>query len=782
MLDFEISCELSGDVIAQFFQAFEEMISPLNALWIRERLACDLVATSTATRWEEFTLFLSEKFNVLVLIGAKSSATSHPRQGIQIGLTFETEAIASFCAQLSSLSDLSSDRITEIETACRNLQPNDGKIQSQFTLRLLELISSERAIPQSGFAERIAPETSPLSDESEYSFVSVCQPIENALQQQIKQEKLLYQVTTQIRQSLELPVILSTAVEAVRRCLEVDRLLIYEFDQNSQQEKLANSQKNNTEAILENQPQLNTCCGCTTYESRKSPEIPSILELELQDDLAAYLELKNLAVNQFPVANHNINNVELNQENILNFIQIARIKSELLLPIVVEEKLWGLLIAHQCSTMREWQENDRRFLRDIADHLAIAISQALLYQQLQQHKQILEERFQNQNQDLRDALIAAEAASRSKSEFLAAMSHELRTPLTCVIGMSSTLLRWSFGQLSEKQRHYLKTIHDSGEHLLELINDILELSQLEAGNAVLNLQEISLVQLADQILLKMAEKASNGEISLQRDFQLNPEEDRLIADARRIKQIFYNLLSNAIKFTPPGGQVTVRFWRENHKVILQVEDTGVGISPEHKPLIFNKFQQLDSSYHRRYEGTGLGLALTKQLVELHGGWINVTSEVGVGSIFTVELPIKKINHPPSTPVTETIPNQNGLSRIVLIAEDEETATKVCDLLTHAGYQVVWIVDALNALLNIEVLQPKLVIIETPLSDIQGSELIEDLRKKYSTSLLKILVLMTNYLISKDLSIFWEAGADDYLVKPLKNEVLLNKIQGLFTPS
>ncbi len=780
MVDLEISYYLSYDIIERLIEAFEELIPPLNSIWIRENLRADQAAALNANPWAEFSLFLSAKFNALVLIGAKSSATNDPRQLVPLGLTFETKAIASFCTQLSSLSDLSSERLNEIEKAGRNLQPNDGKIQSQFTLRLLELISSERAIPQSGFAERIAPETSPLSDESEYAFVSVCQPIENALQQQIKQEKLLYQVTTQIRQSLELPVILSTAVEAVRRCLEVDRLLIYKFNQNAQQEKSGNSQKNHTEFSLENQPQLN--CGCTTYESIKSPDIPSILKLELQDDLAAYLESKKLAINKFPVINNNINHFHIDEENILNFIQIAQIKSELLLPIVVEEKLWGILIAHQCSAMREWQENDRRFLRDIAEHLAIAISQALLYRQLQQHKQILEERFQNQNQDLRDALIAAEAASRSKSEFLAAMSHELRTPLTHVIGMSSTLLRWSFGQLSDKQRHYLKTIHDSGEHLLELINDILELSQLEAGNAVLNLQEISLIQLADQMLLKMAEKASNREISLQRDFQLKPEEDRLIADARRIKQILYNLLSNAIKFTPPGGQVTVRFWRENQKMILQVEDTGVGISPEHKPLIFNKFQQLDSSYHRRYEGTGLGLALTKQLVELHGGWINVISEVGVGSIFTVELPLKKINHPPSLPVTEPMPNQNGLSRIVVIAEDEETATMICDVLTNAGYQVVWLVGALNALLNIEVLQPKLVIIEASLSDIQVSELIEDLRNKYSISVLKILVLVTNSLIPKDLSILWEAGADDYLVKPLKNEVLLNKVQGLFTPS
>lgn len=768
MLDFEISCELSGDVIPRLFRAFEEMISPLNALWIREHLACDLVATVTATKCEDFTLFLSEKFKALVLIGEKSSATSHPRQRIQIGLTFETEAIASFCNQLSSLSDLSGDRIAEIKAACQPLEPNDAKIQSQFTIRLLELISSE------GASEA---ETSLLSYENEYPYVSICQPIENALQQQIKQEKLLYQVTTQIRQSLELPVILSTAVEEVRRCLDVDRLLIYEFAQNHLLKNSDKSCKKEHSAVPPSQTESNHYWGCTTYESRNSSEIPSILELELQNDLVSHLDLNNITSNPLTLAISDINIAYKNQKKLLEFMQKAQVKSELLLPIVVEEKLWGLLIAHQCSTIREWQENDRRFLRDIADHLAIAISQALLYRQLQEHKQILEERFHHQNQDLRDALIAAEAASRSKSEFLAAMSHELRTPLTCVIGMSSTLLRWSFGQLSDKQRHYLKTIHDSGEHLLELINDILEISQLEAGNAVLNLQKISLIQMADQMLSKMSEEARDSEISLQRDFQLKPEEDQLIADSRRIQQIFYNLLSNAIKFTPAGGKVTVRVWRESHHMILQVEDTGVGISPEHRPLIFNKFQQLDSSYHRRYEGTGLGLALTKQLVELHGGWINVTSEVGFGSIFTVGLPIKKFNHNPS--VSDMEMNHNPLGGIVLIEEDEETATFFCDLLTNAGYQVVWLVDAIHALMNIEVLQPKLVIIDTPLSDIEDCELIEELRSNDSTSLLKILILMSPELLPEDLTNFWEAGADDYLLKPINPEFFINKIKAFF---
>lgn len=771
MLNLEIISELNRDIISKVLQNLEAMISPLNALWVRERFACDLVATSTATTWEEFTLFLSEKFNALVLLGQTSSATNHPEQTISVGLTFEPEVIATFCQQLSNLSDLSSDRLREIELACRQLQPNDSKIQSQFTMGLLEIISRDRVT---------TPEKLQPSDETESSFVSVCQPIENALQQQIKQEKLLYQVTTQIRQSLELPVILSTAVEEVRRCLEVDRLLIYEFDPNRLPKKLDKSRKKKASVRPQSEAKSDSGSNSTTYEARKSSDIPSILELKIIDKLVSNLDLNQITNPPFFQANNDVEITYKKQKIMLELMQQAQVKSELLLPIIVEEKLWGLLIAHQCSAVREWQENEQRFLRDIAAHLAIAISQALLYRQLQEQQQILAERFQHQNQNLRDALIAAEAASRSKSEFLAAMSHELRTPLTCVIGMSSTLLRWSFGQLSDKQRHYLKTIHDSGERLLELINDILELSQLEAGNAVLNLQKISVIQIAEQMLNKMAEKASDAEISLEKDFQLNPEEDELIADSRRIQQIFYNLLSNAIKFTPAGGQVTVRIWRESQRMILQVEDTGVGISPEHKPLIFNKFQQLDSSYHRRYEGTGLGLALTKQLVELHGGWITVSSEVGVGSIFTVQLPIKKFNHNPSVQVSDPDMNPNSLGGIVLIEEDEATATFFCDLLTNAGYQVVWLVDAVHALMNVEVLQPKLVIIDTPLSDMEACELIEELRSHDSTSLLKILILMSHDLLPENLTSFWEAGADDYLIKPWQPELFLNKVKALLS--
>ncbi|HBY78686.1 MAG TPA: hybrid sensor histidine kinase/response regulator, partial [Cyanobacteria bacterium UBA11148] len=191
--------------------------------------------------------------------------------------------------------------------------------------------------------------------------------------------------------------------------------------------------------------------------------------------------------------------------------------------------------------------------------------------------------------------------------------HELRTPLTCVIGLSATLLRWSFNEGGtpiiplDKQRQYLKMIQENGEHLLDLINDILDLSQVEAGKAVLNITEFSLAKLSHQTLRSLQEKATVRNIELEMDFRIKPQHDRFRADQRRVKQILFNLLGNAIKFTPEDGKVTLRVWREQNLAIFQIEDTGIGIADEHLPLLFQKFQQLETTYHRRYEGTGLGL-------------------------------------------------------------------------------------------------------------------------------------------------------------------------------
>jgi signal transduction histidine kinase len=307
---------------------------------------------------------------------------------------------------------------------------------------------------------------------------------------------------------------------------------------------------------------------------------------------------------------------------------------------VVGDELWGLLIAQQCDLPRRWSESEKDFLKEIAEHLAVAIHQAQLYGELQKQKQTLEQRVIERTQALQDALIAAQAASRAKSEFLSTMSHELRTPLTCVIGMSATLLRWSLGQLNQKQRSYLQTIHESGEHLLELINDILDLSQVEAGKTMLNISEFSLRQLAGLTLQELQDKARAGGVELEIDFKVEARRDRFTADYRRVKQIVYNLLSNAVKFTHPGGQVTLRVWMEGNAALFQVEDTGIGIPENQLPLLFEKFQQLDSSHHRKYGGTGLGLAICRTIVEQHGGRIWAESATGEGTTFFLTLPLQ----------------------------------------------------------------------------------------------------------------------------------------------
>ncbi|MGL5510266.1 MAG: GAF domain-containing sensor histidine kinase, partial [Microcoleaceae cyanobacterium] len=317
-------------------------------------------------------------------------------------------------------------------------------------------------------------------------------------------------------------------------------------------------------------------------------------------------------------------------------------RAKLVVPMVVQEQLWGLLIAHQCEK-RAWLEQEKNFLRQVAEHLAIAIYQNQLYSQLQEQKESLEKLVAERTQNLYDALQSAELASRTKSEFLANMSHELRTPLTCVIGVAATLIKWSFGTEQKtlppaKQLYYLQTIYDSGKNLLEVINAILDMSELEAGKSVLNISRFSISQLMETVIDDFQTRAIAKGIKLILENRLLASQDQFTGDPRRIEQICHNLVSNAIKFTDLNGDVKIRVWREIHNLTIQVEDTGVGIAQEQKSLLFTKFQQLDSPYIRQYGGTGLGLAIVKQLVELHGGVIELESQVDFGSVFTIRLP------------------------------------------------------------------------------------------------------------------------------------------------
>ncbi len=230
-----------------------------------------------------------------------------------------------------------------------------------------------------------------------------------------------------------------------------------------------------------------------------------------------------------------------------------------------------------------------------------------------------------------------EAANRNKSEFLASMSHELRTPLNAINGFSEVLLERHFGDLNPKQEEYLQDILESGRHLLSLINDILDLSKVEAGRMELEPAHVDLRQVLEDGRTMLRERAARHGIELLLDVADGP--DMVEADERKVKQILFNLLSNAVKFTPAGGRVGIQMARHGDVVQIDVWDTGVGISAADQQRVFQEFQQVGGPSAQKAEGTGLGLALAKKLVELHGGRIWVESEIGQGSRFTFTLPI-----------------------------------------------------------------------------------------------------------------------------------------------
>ncbi len=257
---------------------------------------------------------------------------------------------------------------------------------------------------------------------------------------------------------------------------------------------------------------------------------------------------------------------------------------------------------------------------------------------LQDLNVVLEKKVAERTEELQITNIELEKANRLKSEFLATMSHELRTPLNAIIGFAEVLRDEITGTLNTEQKEYIGDIHSSGQHLLNMINSILDLSKIEAGKLELHYEEFSVKEAINEVLNTIVGFSDKKNIGINTN--IHEDIHSLSADKIKFKQIMFNLLSNAIKFTPEHGRVSVVAERMNHHVKISVTDTGIGIKQEDMDKIFEAFRQLDSTYARKYEGTGLGLTLTKRLVELHGGKIWAKSEYGKGSAFTFTLPIK----------------------------------------------------------------------------------------------------------------------------------------------
>jgi signal transduction histidine kinase/putative methionine-R-sulfoxide reductase with GAF domain len=288
-------------------------------------------------------------------------------------------------------------------------------------------------------------------------------------------------------------------------------------------------------------------------------------------------------------------------------------------PMLWEDKGVGVVFVGR-EQPGAYTDKEIALLKTFADQAVIAIQNARLFREIQDKSRQLE------------------VANQHKSEFLANMSHELRTPLNAVIGFSEALLERLFGDINAKQEDYLKDIHSSGRHLLSLINDILDLSKIEAGRMELELSTFDLPSAVSNAMTLIRERAERHRIAL--GVTLDPALGAITADERKLKQILVNLLSNAVKFTPDGGRVDLAAGARDGCAVISVADTGIGIAPDDQPLVFEEFRQVGHDAARRQEGTGLGLALTRRFVELHGGRIEVESKIGKGSTFTFDIPLR----------------------------------------------------------------------------------------------------------------------------------------------
>ncbi|HSB78857.1 MAG TPA: ATP-binding protein, partial [Candidatus Methylomirabilis sp.] len=322
-------------------------------------------------------------------------------------------------------------------------------------------------------------------------------------------------------------------------------------------------------------------------------------------------------------------------ENYHELLRREGVVALLVVPIPLKGKIIGLLYAAN-RRPTAFTSGDQEVLSRLAAQAAITIENATLYAQVQQHAEELEAKVEARTRELQEANSQLAAASQHKSEFLANMSHELRTPLNAIIGFSEVLSERLFGELNDKQEEFVADILSSGRHLLSLINDILDLSKVEAGRMELRLEPFDLPLALESAITLVRERAKRHGISLS--LTVDERLGEFVADERKVRQILLNLLSNAVKFTPDGGRVSVNVALTNGCAEISVCDTGIGIAEEDREVIFEAFRQVGRDQTQRREGTGLGLTLAKSYVELHGGKISLESQLGKGSTFTFTLP------------------------------------------------------------------------------------------------------------------------------------------------
>ncbi|KST69558.1 hybrid sensor histidine kinase/response regulator [Mastigocoleus testarum] len=628
----------------------------------------------------------------------------------------------------------------------------------------------------------------PLRAIATFTDITEAKNQEQEIQKFFLQERLVYQIAQQVRQSLNLKEILETTVNQVRLFLNCDRVVIFQFtlpDWNGR--VLTESVGSGWLAILGKEI-YDPCFATNWVEKYKRGRVQKV---------------------------ENIHDGKLTPCHV-DLLAQFQVQANLVVPILEAENLWGLLIAHQCSKPRQWQDLEISLLRQLATQVGIAIQQSLLFDQV---KTELSERKKTQ-EDLQNSLQReqflreeAEKANRIKDEFLAILSHELRSPLNPILGWSKILLKDR--KLDDKRKKQaLQIIERNAKIQSQLIEDLLDISRILRGKLKLEAEEISLVRIISSALETVRLSAEAKDIDLrflvdtsqqlnssnltevinteselwETGIEYNNPAYLVLGDSARLQQIVWNLLSNGVKFTPKGGKLTVQLKAVESQAQVIVTDTGKGITQEFLPHVFDYFRQADSATTRRFGGLGLGLAIVRYLVEMHGGTVKADSlGKDQGATFTVCFPlleVAKTKENDNSLSTDQIESHNLEGLRILVVDDElDSREFISFVLEQDGAEVTTAKSALEALQIFPNLQADLLVSDIGMPEMDGYMLLREIRSMQPEEGGNIpAIALTAYAGELDRKQALSVGFHSHVAKPVEPDNFISVVLKLINKS
>jgi PAS domain S-box-containing protein len=629
------------------------------------------------------------------------------------------------------------------------------------------LVNADPQLAEDGQVERVVCTLSDISDRKR---------LEETLRQMAEREQTISRVIQRMRQSLKLETIFRSTTQELRDAIQCDRVVIYRFNPDWSGEFVAEAVGGGWRSLIQLHTDDTDLTRSTLSQDRcvvKTWDSPDLVQDTYLQETQGGVYSRGVSFLCVP---------DIYQANFdpcyVGLLETFQAKAYITVPITSGSKLWGLLACYQNSTARSWQDSEIRVVSEIGSHLGVAVQQAELFAKTRQ-----------QAEELKEAKELADSANRAKSEFLANMSHELRTPLNAILGFAQLMNRDS--SIKPEHQQYLDIISRSGEHLLTLINDVLEMSKIEAGRVILNQNDFDLFHLLASLESMLKLKAHSKGLKLTFDRAADVPQF-IHADESKLRQVLINLLGNAIKFTSTG-HVTLRVRRAEaaqagvetvtanpqFHILFQVEDTGAGIDPNELSHLFKAFKQTTIGL-QSFEGTGLGLAISQKFVQLMGGNITVESTLGQGSVFTFQIQTNPATTksaeappPPSRRIIGLAPNQPKYR--ILIAEDQPTnRLLLVRILEALGLEIQ---EARNGQEAIEIWQawePHLIWMDIRMPVVNGYEATKQIKASQKPRK-TIIIALTASAFEEQRQEILASGCDDFVRKPFQREEVLEKM-------